>query len=256
MTRWSPPGNTCCGIRKRSKKTACSAEQAVLSCKFLVSDAPVDHVLGGLAAAHAGIGHLLLNQRHATGGHARLFLHLQLAVQLAAPHGLDEAALLLLDLLGLFQRGGHEGVVLQVLLGPGKQTVVDGVQSGLGNGLQLVQADEDLLDEICRKESYNEIVTAMLSLEDRYRDVLTLYYLNDLSLSEIAELQGVKENTVKQQLYRGRRKLIDTIKKEVNTNEKRQSNRKWKLCFSVYKLGYGMWLPSKFQQRRHSNNKL
>jgi RNA polymerase sigma-70 factor (ECF subfamily) len=86
------------------------------------------------------------------------------------------------------------------------------------------KADESLLDEICRKESYNEIVNAILSLEERYRDVLTLYYLNDLTLSEIAELQGVKENTVKQQLFRGRRKLIDTIKKEVNPNEKRQSN--------------------------------
>ena len=88
----------------------------------------------------------------------------------------------------------------------------------------LCRTDEDLLDEICRKESYNEIVSAILSLEERYRDVLTLYYLNDLSLSEIAELQGVKENTVKQQLFRGRRKLIDTIKKEVKTDEKRQSN--------------------------------
>ena len=86
------------------------------------------------------------------------------------------------------------------------------------------KADEDLLDEICRKESYNEIVNAILSLEERYRDVLTLYYLNDLALTEIAELQGVKENTVKQQLFRGRRKLIDTIKKEVNPDEKRQSN--------------------------------
>lgn len=88
----------------------------------------------------------------------------------------------------------------------------------------MAQSEESLIDEICRKESYNEIVNAILSLEERYRDVLTLYYLNDLSLSEIAELQGVKENTVKQQLYRGRRKLIDTIKKEVNPYEKRQSN--------------------------------
>lgn len=98
---------------------------------------------------------------------------------------------------------------------PEKETALDEAQA---------QADESLLDEICRKESYNEIVNAILSLEERYRDVLTLYYLNDLSLSEIAELMGVKENTVKQQLYRGRRKLIDTIKKEVNPNEKRQSN--------------------------------
>lgn len=98
---------------------------------------------------------------------------------------------------------------------PEKETFLDEAQA---------KVDESLLDEICRKESYNEIVTAILSLEDRYRDVLTLYYLNDLTLSEIAELQGVKENTVKQQLFRGRKKLIDTIKKEVNTNEKRQSN--------------------------------
>ncbi len=98
---------------------------------------------------------------------------------------------------------------------PEKETVLDEAQA---------KVDESLLDEICRKESYNEIVTAILCLEDRYRDVLTLYYLNDLTLSEIAELQGVKENTVKQQLFRGRKKLIDTIKKEVNPNEKRQSN--------------------------------
>ena len=98
---------------------------------------------------------------------------------------------------------------------PEKETALDEAQT---------QADESLLDEICRKESYNEIVNAILSLEERYRDVLTLYYLNDLSLSEIAELMGVKDNTVKHQLYRGRRKLIDTIKKEVNPNEKRQFN--------------------------------
>ena len=98
---------------------------------------------------------------------------------------------------------------------PEKETALDEAQ---------VQADESLLDEICRKESYNEIVSAILSLEERYRDVLTLYYLNDLSLSEIADLQGVKENTVKQQLFRGRRKLIDTITKEDESYEKRQSN--------------------------------
>lgn len=98
---------------------------------------------------------------------------------------------------------------------PEKEIAIDDVQA---------QSDENLLDEICRKESYNQIVSAILSLDERYRDVLTLYYLNDLSLSEIAKLQGVKENTVKQQLFRGRRKLIDTITKEDESYEKRQSN--------------------------------
>ena len=98
---------------------------------------------------------------------------------------------------------------------PEKESVLDEAQA---------QADESLLDKICRKESYNRIVSAILSLEERYRDVLTLYYLNDLTISEIAYLQGVKENTVKQQLYRGRRKLIDTITKEETSYEKRQYN--------------------------------
>lgn len=84
------------------------------------------------------------------------------------------------------------------------------------------ERDENLLDEICRRESYNEIVSAIISLPDRYRDVLTFYYLNDLSVSEIASLLSLKENTVKQQLFRGRRKLIDLIKKEEDTYEKRE----------------------------------
>lgn len=96
---------------------------------------------------------------------------------------------------------------------PEKETDLDEAQA---------KADEDLLDEICRKESYNEIVSAILALEERYRDVLTLYYLNDLSVSEIAALQGVKENTVRQQLFRGRQKLINTINKEDKKNEKEQ----------------------------------
>ena len=96
---------------------------------------------------------------------------------------------------------------------PEKETDLDEAQA---------KSDEDLLDEICRKESYNEIVSAILALEERYRDVLTLYYLNDLSVSEIAALQGVKENTVRQQLFRGRQKLINTINKEDKKNEKEQ----------------------------------
>ena len=88
---------------------------------------------------------MLLGEGDAAGGHAGLFLHLQLAVQLAAPHGLDEAAVFGLELLGFLQGEGGEGVLLQVLLGPLVQAVVDGVQGGLGGLLQGVQADEDFL---------------------------------------------------------------------------------------------------------------
>ncbi len=86
----------------------------------------------------------------------------------------------------------------------------------------IAERDESLLDEICRRESYKEILSAIMKLESRYRDVLTFYYLNDLSVSEIAALTGTKENTVKQQLFRGRQKLIAILEKEDTKDEKEQ----------------------------------
>ncbi len=80
--------------------------------------------------------------------------------------------------------------------------------------------DEEALDEICQRENYNYIIKAILSLDEKYRDVLSFYYLNELTIKEISDSLGRKENTVKAQLARGRRKLIELIKEEVNKNEK------------------------------------
>ncbi len=96
---------------------------------------------------------------------------------------------------------------------PEKETVLDEA---------MAEKDESLLDEICSREGYKKIVSAILGLEERYCDVLTFYYLNDLSVSEIAALTGIKENTVKQQLFRGRQKLIAILEKEDKKDEKEQ----------------------------------
>lgn len=82
-----------------------------------------------------------------------------------------------------------------------------------------VVSDESLLDKLCTEENINIIVSSILALDEKYRDVLSLYYFNELTVSEIATLLSRKESTVKQQLARGRRKLIDTIKKEVDGYE-------------------------------------
>ncbi|MBQ9912975.1 MAG: sigma-70 family RNA polymerase sigma factor [Clostridia bacterium] len=80
--------------------------------------------------------------------------------------------------------------------------------------------DESTLDAICEKENYSYIVSAILSLGEKYRDVLSLYYLNELTVTEISHLLSRKESTVKQQLARGRRKLIYIIEKEALNDEK------------------------------------
>ncbi len=81
------------------------------------------------------------------------------------------------------------------------------------------KGEELLLEELCTKETYKAVVRGVLALPEKYRDVLSLYYLNELTVKEIAQTLSRKESTVKQQLSRGRKMLINSIKKEVNFNE-------------------------------------
>lgn len=79
-----------------------------------------------------------------------------------------------------------------------------------------IVSDENTLERLCTQENYQIVVNAILSLDEKYRDVLSLYYFNELSVSQIADLLSRKENTVKQQLARGRQKLIRIIEKETD----------------------------------------
>lgn len=75
-------------------------------------------------------------------------------------------------------------------------------------------SDEMMLERLCEKEEFDAVVRSIRKLDSKYRDVLTLYYFNECKIREIAQLLGRNENTVKQQLARGRHKLIEIIRKE------------------------------------------
>lgn len=75
-------------------------------------------------------------------------------------------------------------------------------------------ADEMTLERLCEKEEFDAVVRSIKKLDSKYRDVLMLYYFNELKIREIALLLGRNENTVKQQLSRGRHLLIEIIRKE------------------------------------------
>ena len=110
-----------------------------------VGHAPVDHVLGGLAAAGADVTEMLLLKGDAAGGHACLLLHIQLALEVAAPHGLDEAAVFLLQLLGLLQRVGGIDVLIHVFLCLVIQALLHILQQLGDTGGDVRQGDGDLL---------------------------------------------------------------------------------------------------------------
>ncbi len=52
---------------------------------------------------------------------------------------------------------------------------------------------------------------AVLSLPDKYKDVIYLYYYEGYSASEIGKILGKKENTVYSLLSRGRRMLREKL---------------------------------------------
>jgi len=60
-------------------------------------------------------------------------------------------------------------------------------------------------------EAWDQVRRAISSLPLAQRVVLVLHYLNDLSVSEIAEILEVPEGTVKSRLHYGRRALKATL---------------------------------------------
>ncbi|KAF1293948.1 sigma-70 family RNA polymerase sigma factor [Candidatus Enterococcus leclercqii] len=74
-----------------------------------------------------------------------------------------------------------------------------------------VVADENMMENIAGMTTVSktdpELLKTIHQLEDRYEEVLMLFYFNDLSIKEIACLLEINENTVKTRLVRGRAQL-------------------------------------------------
>jgi len=69
-------------------------------------------------------------------------------------------------------------------------------------------------DRVLTAESNQALLTAVKLLPAKYRDVIHLFYYEDLSIREIGEVTGRKESTVTSQLTRGRDLLKKRLKEE------------------------------------------
>lgn len=67
---------------------------------------------------------------------------------------------------------------------------------------------------VLEKERRQEVLQAVFSLPGRYREVLHLFYFEDLSIRQIMDVTGRKESTVTSQLTRGRELLKKKLKEE------------------------------------------
>lgn len=76
------------------------------------------------------------------------------------------------------------------------------------------RVDFETLPEIASQAEYKQekkIIVKLLALPEKYREVLHLYYFEEYSVKEIAELLKRNESTIRSQLQRGREKLKNDL---------------------------------------------
>ena len=79
---------------------------------------------------------------------------------------------------------------------------------------RITELDENMRDEsenalggIIRKEEYRALYHAISLLNKNHREIITLFYFEDLSVKDIAAVIGKSEAVVKVSLFRGREAL-------------------------------------------------
>lgn len=76
----------------------------------------------------------------------------------------------------------------------------------------VVNIDE--INEFTKDSSDSGILEALMTLPDKFRIVLVLYYVEEYSVREISQLIGRTESAVKMRLQKGRRLLSEAYRKE------------------------------------------
>ena len=83
----------------------------------------------------------------------------------------------------------------------------------LAQRAQLQQLHEETLSDPTARDAdtYMDLYKAIEGLRPEYREVIKLYYLDDLSVKEIAQILNKNENTIKTQLFRAREILKSVL---------------------------------------------
>ena len=71
--------------------------------------------------------------------------------------------------------------------------------------------DERALDDLVSSTEYQQIVSIITSIPSPYNEVLFLHYVKDYSIKKTADILDKKAATVKMQLVRGKKILIDKL---------------------------------------------
>jgi len=98
----------------------------------------------------------------------------------------------------------------------------------------LLHATTDLcpLEDLTRAETIESVRKAVLSLPSKYREVVVLCELQDISYGETAEILGCAIGTVRSRLHRARALLLAKLRPVVNAEEADSATVKSARCFA------------------------
>ena len=125
------------------------------------------------------------------------------------------------------RRSGEPRVLepLQALLPSGDETIVD-----------LPSSDESPLDVLERRETREAVSEAVARLPEKFRLPLVLKEILELPVDEVARALGVKENTVKTRLHRGRLYLAKALREELPSRPAPPIDHSRRMCLDLLRL--------------------
>lgn len=77
-----------------------------------------------------------------------------------------------------------------------------------------IHTDLNVIKDYAPNRESSRILEALMSLPDKFKIVLTLYYVEEYRIEDIAELIGRTSSAVKMRLQKGRKLLEETYRKE------------------------------------------
>lgn len=124
--------------------------------------------------------------------------------------------------------GSFQGrsLVTTWILGIARHKVLDILAQRGGKALVELDEAAEIADEgpggfeiVAQKQRAEHVIRCLETLPDIQRECMHLVFYEELSLAEIATIQGCPENTVKTRLFHARRKMRDCVERQLGETE-------------------------------------
>ena len=77
----------------------------------------------------------------------------------------------------------------------------------------MIEEADEIVTELNEK---SEVYYAVLKLPAKYRQIVHLYYYEDMSIESVSNITGIKSSTVKSQLHRARLMMRESLKEDAD----------------------------------------